>query len=68
MRSQLPFSHRVFIFGALNAYGVKITIKYTNHFYDLEVKGQGQTCLKSILGFKTRVPLSFSDGGCSIKQ
>ena len=46
--SSFIFWPRVFIFGTIIAYGVKITIGFSDHQCDLGVKGQGHIRLKSV--------------------
>ena len=38
----------------MNAYGVSITTKVSDHQYDIEIIGQGQIYLKSVLWFTER--------------
>ena len=58
----LSFLLRVFIFGAMIAYGVYITAKVWDHHVDFGAKGQ--IYLKSVFWFITRTSISFFDGVC----
>ena len=56
---------KVFVFGTTIAYGVLITMKVSDHWYDVGVNSQGQIYFISVLRLVTRTPLSIAEGGCS---
>ena len=58
------FGPMLFIFGTVIGYSVKMITKVSDHRYDLEVKGQVQFYLRTMLRLETQTSFSFSLRGC----
>ena len=50
------------MFSTSIAVGVWITMKVSDHLYEIGVKGQGEIYLKSVLWLLMRTSISFVDG------